>query len=367
MSFDYRLLANPYINTLIPYQPGKPIEELERELGIVSAIKLASNENALGPSPDALIAAQDALLKSHYYPDGSCFELKKTLAQFLNVHANQLTFGNGSENILEMIIKAYLTREDSAVISEYAFLTIPLLIQSYGAEIIQVKSEQYRHDITKMIAAVTKKTRIVFIVNPNNPTGTYISHDELNHLLESISADILVVVDEAYYEYSDAPDYPNTIKLLNTYPNLLITRTFSKVYGLAALRLGYSISSPAIADMLNRARLPFNVNSIAAIAARAALLDQNHVKRTIEMNTLGKKLVEQRLTEMNMDYIPSLGNFITIHVKQPAQSIYQDLLHQGVIVRPLSAYDLPEHLRVTIGTEQQNIRFLESFQYVMEK
>lgn len=367
MSLDYRSLANNYISSLIPYQPGKPIEEVERELGIASAIKLASNENALGPSQKAMIAAQNALFKSHFYPDGSCFELKQTLANFLNVHANQLTIGNGSENILEIIVNSYLSHGDAAVISQYAFLTIPLLIKSHGSEIICVPSQNYSHDIPSMIAAVTDKTRIIFVVNPNNPTGTYTTYDDLKLLLESISPEILVVLDEAYHEYIDRLDYPDTLKLLRIYPNLLITRTFSKVYGLAALRLGYGISSPDIADILNRARLPFNVNSIAAIAARAAILDQDHVTRTVAMNNQGMPQLENGLKKMNIDYIPSLGNFIAMDVKRNSLEVYQNLLQQGVIVRPLLAYDMPTHLRVTIGTTDQNDRFLEALQHVMEK
>jgi len=367
MVFDYKLLANNYISSLTPYQPGKPIEELERELGITSAIKLASNENALGPSPKAMLAAQNALLKSHFYPDGGCFLLKQTLAQFLNVATHQLTIGNGSENILEIIMKSYLSDGDAAVISQYAFLTIPLLIKSHGGELIKVSALNYSHDIPGMIAAVTEKTRLIFIVNPNNPTGTYTTDHDLKLLLESIPSNVLVVLDEAYHEYIKKSDYPDTLKLMKTYPNLLITRTFSKVYGLAALRLGYAISSPDIADILNRARLPFNVNSIAAIAAEAAILDQDHVKRTVIMNNEGMKQLEEGLNKLQMDYIPSLGNFITIDVKTNANEVYQKLLHQGVIVRPLIPYEMMTHLRVTIGTTDQNERFLKSLKLVMGK
>lgn len=367
MSFDYRLLANNYISDLIPYQPGKPIEELERELGITSAIKLASNENALGPSPKAMAAAQNALSKSHFYPDGGCFLLKQTLAQFLQVETNQLTIGNGSENILEIIMKSYLSDGDAAIISQYAFLTIPLLIKSHGGEIIKIPAHQFGHDIRRMINAITDKTRVIFIVNPNNPTGTYNTHDELKLLLESLSPKILVVIDEAYREYIDQSDYPDSLKLLKKHPNLLITRTFSKVYGLAALRLGYAISSPEIADILNRARLPFNVNSIAAIAAEAAIHDQDHVQRTVTMNNEGMQQLESALKKIQIDYIPSLGNFITIDIKANAADIYQKLLLQGIIVRPLAPYELTTHLRVTIGTTDQNERFLNALQSVMER
>jgi histidinol-phosphate aminotransferase len=365
MEIDFRTLANRYISDLIPYQPGKPIEELERELGITSAIKLASNENPLGASPLAITAAKKALEKAHFYPDGGCFELKQALAKFLTVNPIQLTIGNGSENILEIIVKAYLTQKSSAVISQYAFLTIPLLIKSYGAEIICVPATNFRHNIEKMLTAVTQTTRVLFIVNPNNPTGTYTTTAELLHLLDSIPSHILVVVDEAYNEYIDREDYPDTLTLLKKYPNLIITRTFSKAYGLAALRLGYAVSSPEIADILNRARLPFNVNSIAACAAQAALLDHQHISNSIALNTAGMKQVETKLKMMNVDYIPSLGNFITIDVKQSAADIYQKLLHKGIIVRPLGAYDMANHIRVTIGTTEQNARFLQAFSEVL--
>jgi histidinol-phosphate aminotransferase len=362
---DFRSLANSYISKLTPYQPGKPIEELERELGITSIIKLASNENPLGASPLAIAAANHALLKSHIYPDGGCYELKKTLSNFIHVNPTQLIMGNGSENILELIVKTYLTQGNSAVISQYAFLTIPLLIESYGAEIIRTPANNYRHDIEKMIAAVRENTRVIFVINPNNPTGTYTTKDELLHLLNSVPSHILVVLDEAYHEYINKADYPDTIQLLADYPNLIITRTFSKAYGLAALRLGYSVSSPEIADMLNRARLPFNVNSIAASAALAAIQDQHHIEKSIKLNNEGMLQLETQLKNSNICYIPSLGNFITIDVKQNATELYQKLLYQGIIVRPLAAYQMPNHIRVTVGTQMQNTRFLDALNEIL--
>lgn len=367
ISSDFCVTPNSYISSLVPYQPGKPIGELERELGITSAIKLASNENALGASPLALLAAQTALMESHIYPDGGCFELKQALSQFLNVNANQLTIGNGSENILELIVKAYLSIGDAALISQYAFLTIPLLIKSYGGIITTAPATHYRHDIHSILAKMTQETRIIFIVNPNNPTGNYITDAEFKLLLETIPPTILVVLDEAYCEYIDADDYPKTLSYLAAYPNLIITRTFSKAYGLAALRLGYAITSPEIADILNRARLPFNVNHIAAIAAKQALADQEHIAKSKMMNQQGMLQVKMRLKEMAIDFIPSVGNFITLDVKENAHTIYQKLLLEGVIVRPLLAYDMPTHLRVTIGTFEQNERFLTALYQVMKR
>ncbi len=361
---DFRSLANPSVRELTPYQPGKPIEELERELGIKSSIKLASNENPLGPSPKVIQAAQDALQHIHIYPDGGCFELKQALSSFLSVQPEQVTVGNGSENILELIVKAYLHRGDTAVISQFAFLTIPILIQSYGAKANISPAKEWGHDIKNMINAIDEKTRLVFLVNPNNPTGTYTTDAEFKLLMESIPPHIIVVVDEAYSEYIHQEDYPDTLSYLNQYPNLIITRTFSKVYGLAALRLGYALSSPEIADILNRARLPFNVNTIAAKAACAALNDIDYVQKSVALNREGMLQLKHELHAMKINYIPSLGNFITLEVGD-AHHVYQQLLLQGVIVRPLKAYDMPKHIRVTVGTAQQNERFLKSINQVL--
>jgi len=357
---DFRSLANHYIRNITPYQPGKPIEEVERELGIPAVIKLASNENPLGASPHALAAAQKMLQKSRLYPDGGSYELKQVLAHFLQVDFAQLTIGNGSENILELIVKTYLTQDSAAILSQYAFLTIQLLIKSYGAEMCTVPAYQFGHDIQQMIAAVNDKTRIIFVVNPNNPTGTYTNADDMLLLLNSVPSNVLIVVDEAYHEYIDRADYLDLIPLLNQYPNLILTRTFSKAYGLAGMRLGYSISSPEIADMLNRARLPFNVNSIAASAACAALLDQEHIQKSIALNASGMQYLAEEFKKLQLNYIPSLGNFITLDVRQNGVDIYQKLLYQGVIVRPLGAYGLPTHLRVTVGTTEENEKFLRA-------
>jgi histidinol-phosphate aminotransferase len=251
------------------------------------------------------------------------------------------------------------------MVSEYAFLTILLLIKSYGGEIVKIPAQNFGHDINGMIAAATPETRIIFIVNPNNPTGTYTTHDDLVRLLDSVSPTTLVVLDEAYHEYINQPDFPDSLQLLKQYPNLVISRTFSKAYGLAALRVGYAISSPKIADILNRARLPFNVNTPAALAARAAILDQEHVSRSLELNNQGMLQMIAGLQKLNLDFIPSLGNFITLNVKQNGADIYQKLLRLGVIVRPLGAYDMPTYLRVTIGTAEQNARFLQALHDVI--
>ncbi|EKD70229.1 MAG: hypothetical protein ACD_46C00593G0001 [uncultured bacterium] len=362
---DFRELANESIRHLTPYQPGKPIEELERELGITSSIKLASNENPIGPSPKAIDAIKKSLQQAHIYPDGSGYELKKALAEYLSVSSNQLTLGNGSENILELIVKSYLSKNDTAVISQYAFLTIPILIKSYGAITNVVPAKNWGHDILGMLNAIDNKTRVLFLVNPNNPTGTYTNKTDFETLLKNVPSEILIVVDEAYSEYIHQDDYPIALNYLANHPNLIITRTFSKIYGLAGLRLGYAISSPEIADILNRARLPFNVNSLAAKAGCAALIDDDHIQQSVTMNNQGMQQLQAGLKQLNIDYIPSIGNFITIDVKDAAR-VYQQLLLQGIIVRPLQAYGMPKHIRVTIGTAEQNKRFLNAIRLVLQ-
>jgi len=365
MTKNFIELANASIRNLTPYQPGKPIEELQRELGITDVLKLASNENPLGPSPKGMAAAQEALRKTHLYPDGSCYDLKQALATYLSVNTNQLTIGNGSENILEIIVKAYLTAQDEAIITQYAFATIPLLIKACGAKLTTIPAHEWRHDIDATIQACNAQTRIIFVVNPNNPTGTYTNKTEFKKLLNAIPPHVLIIADEAYQEYIDVLDYPDTLQLLTEHPNLIISRTFSKIFGLAGLRIGYAISSPEIADILNRARLPFNVNLVGAAAACAALQDQNYIAQSILVNREGKQQLEEAFKKAGISYIPSIGNFITIDVKKDANSVYQALLQQGVIVRPLTAYGLTTHLRVTIGLPEQNERFLRALTTVL--
>lgn len=358
-------LANPSVANLIPYQPGKPIEELARELGLTNIIKLASNENPLGASPQAVKAAQNALKNIHLYPDGNGYELKQALSKKLNVDMAQITLGDGSENIFDIIVKAFLTSNDAAIVSQYCFATIPIVIKALGAELITVPAINYGHDILSMIAAITDKTRIIFVVNPNNPTGTYNTTDEVVHLLETVPENIIVVLDEAYCEYLKKPDYPASLKLLERYPNLIITRTFSKIYGLAGLRVGYAISHMEIADILNRARLPFNVNLVALTAATAALFDDEHVHKTLELNEKGMLQLEQGLEKLNIKFISSVCNFICIDMEQAALPIYEALLQEGVIVRPLGGYGMSNHLRVTIGTYKENERFLQALSKVL--
>lgn len=363
MAIDFRALANPGVRDLTPYQPGKPVETLERELGITSSIKLASNENPLGPPPAVKTALSQLLQNAHIYPDAEAYELKQALKKFLNVEHAQITVGNGSENILELIVRAYLQPGDHAIISQYAFMAIPLLIKSHGALAKVIPAKDWGHDIDAMLQAIDDKTRLIFLVNPNNPTGTFTDKETFEHFLKQIPPHILIVVDSAYAEYIQASHYPNAIDYLKDYPNLIVTRTFSKVFGLAGLRLGYALSSLEIADILNRVRLPFNVNAIAAKAACLALEDLDHLTKSITLNNTGKEQLEFSLQALKLNFIPSLGNFISVDVGDGIQ-IYEKLLREGVIVRPLKNYGMPKHIRVTIGTTQQNERFLAAIHKV---
>lgn len=348
-------LANPAVQQLMPYQAGKPLSELERELGIHDAIKLASNENPLGCSPKALAAMQAALLQAHIYPDAGGHELKHAIAHHCNVDANQVTLGNGSDNVLELIIKTFLNDHDTAVMSEFTFLTIPLLVKACGATPIMVPTVHYQQSVSSLLAAIQDNTRLLFIVNPNNPTGTYINADDFNLLMKQVPPHVMVVVDEAYHEYIESADYPNTPSALKHYDNLIVVRTFSKAHGLAGIRLGYAISTPETADLLNRVRLPFNVNSVAHAAGIASLADATHIEKSKALNTAGKQQLMEGFKRLKLNVIPSVGNFLTVEVGD-ASAVYEALLRLGVIVRPLMPYHLPHHLRITISTNADNER-----------
>jgi histidinol-phosphate aminotransferase len=355
---DILRLATPGVQGLSPYQPGKPIEELEREYGVTGAIKLASNENPLGPSPRALIAVRDALADIHRYPDGNGFVLKSALARKHNVKPECITLGNGSNDILEFMARAFVLPENEVVFSEHAFAVYPIVTRAVGAKAVITKTKNWGHDLAAMRAAVNVRTRLVFIANPNNPTGTWLKAAELEAFIGTMPAHVLVAVDEAYFEYVEEREYPATIAWTAKYPNLVTTRTFSKAYGLAGLRVGYGISNPAVADILNRVRQPFNVNSVALAAATAALEDAAHVARAVQTNRDGMRQLIEAFKELGLEYIPSAGNFICVDFKRPAAAMYQALLRQGVIVRPVANYGMPNHLRVTVGLPEENERFL---------
>lgn len=364
-------LAVPGVRALTPYLPGKPISELERELGLRNIVKLASNENPLGPSPKALEAARRALSEIHLYPDGSGFELKAALSAKLEVRPEQITLGNGSNDILELVARVFLSAESKAIYSEHAFAVYPIVTQAVGAKAAVApahdgsRGPRYGHDLQAMAQRVDESTRVIFIANPNNPTGTYLTKSELRSFLDDLPGDVVVVVDEAYFEYVDAPDYPDCMAWLSDFPNLIVTRTFSKAYGLAGLRVGYAVSSPSIADLLNRVRQPFNVNSPALEAAKAALDDNEHLTHSVNLNRAGLLQLCDALAERELSFIPSVGNFVTVDIAKPAAPIYDALLRQGVIVRPVGNYGLPNHLRVTVGTEEENRIFLDALDRVL--
>jgi len=360
-------LATPGVQQLTPYQPGKPVEELERELGISNSIKLASNENPLGPSPLALAAIKNISPSINYYPDGGGFALSDKLAQKHHVDASNVTLGNGSNDILELVTRAFLTPSHSAVFSEHSFAVYPIMVQAVGAKANVAKAfpEDHEtmplgHDPVALLSQIDNDTRIIFIANPNNPTGTWLTPAQLEDLFGRIAENIIIVLDLAYTEYMDEQVKPPIKQWLEKFPNLVVTQTFSKVYALAGLRIGYSISNPEIADILNRVRQPFNTNMLAQAAAIASLDDVKHVKKSVEMNNAGKKLLQDAFAELGLICLPTMGNFISVNVKQDGMALYEKLLQQGVIVRPVANYDMPEYLRITIGTQQQNERFVET-------
>ena len=350
-----------YVRAIAPYQPGKPIEELARELGLNEAdiIKLASNENPLGISPKAAAAIPRAIADFSRYPDGSGYTLKQALSAHLGIAADCIVLGNGSNDVLEMIAAAYLRPGTKAVYSQHAFAVYPLATQARGAQGIVVKARDYGHDLDGMLAAVDHDTRIVFIANPNNPTGTFIAPDEMHAFLRRVPRSVIIVLDEAYQEYLPSALQADTISWLGEFTNLVVTRTFSKIYGLAGLRLGYALAHPAVADLMNRVRQPFNANSIALAAAVPALGDAEFVRASRELNFRGMEVLTEGFKRLELPFIPSRGNFVTVRVGDGA-ALYQRLLRRGVIVRPVAGYELPEFLRVTIGTDRENERFLDA-------
>ena len=353
-------LALAGVQQLIPYKAGKPIEELERELGLAQVIKLASNENPLGPGKKALAAIQAALPTVALYPDGSGFMLKQALAEKYAVDVSQITLGNGSNEILELVARAFLTPELEVVFSQHAFAVYPIVTQAVGATAVVVPALNYGHDLDAMLQAVTEKTRLVFIANPNNPTGTLLSQASLERFIRALPDTCVCVLDEAYFEFVSSIDSINSIDWLNKFPNLLITRTFSKAYGLAGLRMGYGLSSPQLADILNRVRQPFNNNALALVAAEAALTDDEHLQQTVTVNAQGMQQLTDGFKTLCLEWVPSAGNFVLVDLKQAGLPVYEALLRKGVIVRPVGVYELPNHLRISIGTKEENQVFLEA-------
>ena len=365
MSCDFAALANAGIRGLSPYQAGKPIEELQRELGLDHIVKLASNENPLGPSPRVLEACAQTAQSVTLYPDSNGFELKRALSERFGVAPEQITLGNGSNDLLDLVARAFLAPGTSSVFSQYGFVVYPIATQACGARAIVTPAREWGHDLDAMAAAIAPDARLVFIANPNNPTGTWVSRAALLRFLEQIPDNVVVVLDEAYTEYVDNPDFPNGLELIDRFPNLVVTRTFSKAYGLAGLRVGYSVSHPQIADLLNRVRAPFNVNSLALAAAQAVLADTDYLQRAVEINRSGLQQLADGLRQLGIACIPSVGNFITAEMPGDALPIYQKLLQEGVIVRPLLPYLMPRHLRISVGLPAENDARLSALKKVL--
>ncbi|MBK6974582.1 MAG: histidinol-phosphate transaminase [Sterolibacteriaceae bacterium] len=360
-------IAPDYVRAISPYQPGKPIAELAREMGLAerSIIKLASNENPLGMSPRGRQAMLDAVGEIARYPDGGGFALKAALSRRHGVQMSQIVLGNGSNDVLDIAARAFLARGNSAVYAQHAFAVYPIATLAVGARGIEVAARDYGHDLDAMSAAIEPDTRVVFIANPNNPTGTFVTGAALERFLGTVPREVLVVLDEAYNEYLDPSARYDSVAWLARFPNLVISRTFSKIYGLAGLRVGYVLAHPEVADLMNRVRQPFNVGSLGLAAAEAALDDDEFVRQSYELNRFGMEQVVTGLAMLELEHIPSHGNFVSFRVGDAA-AVNQRLLGQGVIVRPIAGYGMPQHLRVSIGLADENVRFLAALEQALE-
>ena len=365
MSCDWYALTTDGVKSIRPYQPGKPIEELQRELGLSDIVKLASNENPLGPSSAVLRAISEKSKELTLYPDGSGYRLKHLLSQKFGVEVDQITLGNGSNDVLEMIANVFISEGDEVLISDHAFAVYSLVSKAVGAVIKMVPAKNWGHDLKAFSQEVTSHTKVVFLANPNNPTGTYFSVSELTKFLDTLPKNIIVVLDEAYTEYVSLAEYPDGLKLLNKYSNLIVTRTFSKAFGLAGLRLGYAVGHRDMTDLLNRVRQPFNVNLLAMEAATVVLDDEDYLQKSIDVNNSGMEQLVQGLKELNLSHIHSVGNFVCVNLNQSGAEIFNKLLKKGVIVRPVEEYGLPQFVRVSIGLEEENQRFLEALKQVL--
>ena len=353
-------LAPEYIRAIAPYQGGKPISELAREMGLNEAdiVKLASNENPLGISPKAQMAIDDAIGDIARYPDGNSFALRDAVSKKFGVAANQIVFGNGSNDILELAARAFLGKDAEAIYSQHAFAVYPLVTQAVGAKGVVIPAIDYAHDLDGFAKAISPKTKLIFIANPNNPTGTLIAKDALRAFIHAAPTSVLILLDEAYDEYLSAEHKSEAISWLAEFPNLIISRTFSKAYGLAGLRVGFGLMHADIADMLNRVRQPFNVNSLAQVAAIASLADEDFVVRSYAANKAGMAQLTQDFNKLGLEYIPSYGNFVSFKIANATQ-VNQKLLQNGVIVRPVANYEMPDYLRVSVGLFRENARFLD--------
>lgn len=363
MSFLQR--ANQGVQSLSPYQAGKPIEELERELGISNIIKLASNENPFGFPESAKNAIRAQLDDLTRYPDSNGFELKQAIAKKFDLKPEQITLGNGSNDLIELVAHTFASSQDEIIYSQYAFIVYPLITKAINATAREIPAKNWGHDLEAFLAAINEKTKLIYIANPNNPTGNFFTETEIDAFLAKVRSDIIVVLDEAYTEFTAADERVDSFALLNKYPNLVVSRSLSKAYGLAGLRIGYAVSNPEIANLFNRVRQPFNVNSLALVSAIAVMNDDAFVQKVAENNRQELQRYEVFCQQYGLEYIPSKGNFITIDFKQPAAPIYDALLREGVIVRPISGYGMPNHLRISVGLPEENDRLFKALVKVL--
>ncbi len=364
---DLKKLVNKGIDGLSPYEPGKPIEDLERELGIKNAVKLASNENPVGPSPKIIDSIEKIVKETHRYPDGNATRLKAKISRKFNILENQVTVGNGSNDIIEFVARSFLGPDDSAVYSEHAFAVYPLVVRAVGAMGIEVPAKNFSHDLEAMLDSIEENTKLIFIANPNNPTGSFIEQSELLNFLEKVPEEIIVLLDQAYFEYSSFETSDLEFDVLERFPNLVISRSFSKAYGLAGFRVGYSVSSIEIADYLNRVRQPFNANSLALYAAEIALDDDQFIKKCLELNFEQKQKLFNDLQALGFECLPSRANFISFDCREDSNDAFNKLLLEGVIVRSLRVYKMPNFLRVSVGLPEENLTFLEKIKSTLSK
>ena len=364
---DLKKLVNKGIDGLSPYEPGKPIEDLERELGIKNAVKLASNENPVGPSPKIIDSIEKIVKETHRYPDGNATRLKAKISTKFNILENQVTVGNGSNDIIEFVARSFLGPNDSAVYSEHAFAVYPLVVRAVGAMGIEVPAKNFSHDLEAMLDSIEENTKLIFIANPNNPTGSFIEQSELLNFLEKVPEEIIVLLDQAYFEYSSFETSDLEFDVLERFPNLVISRSFSKAYGLAGFRVGYSVSSIEIADYLNRVRQPFNANSLALYAAEIALDDDQFIKKCLELNFEQKQILFNGLQASGFECLPSRANFISFDCGEDSNDAFNKLLLEGVIVRSLRVYKMPNFLRVSVGLPEENLTFLEKIKSTLSK
>ncbi|MGH7265091.1 MAG: histidinol-phosphate transaminase [Candidatus Rokuibacteriota bacterium] len=366
MSTAWERLANEPILDLAPYEPGKPVEELERELGIAGAIKLASNENPLPPSPAVLAAIRQVLGGLNRYPDGSGFYLRQALAKRHGVAPDAILLGNGSNELLELLARTFVRQGEEVVFPHPSFIVYPSIVQSVGGIRVVVTLKDHRLDLATMARAITPLTKLVFIANPNNPTGTVVTADEVEKFLAEVPERVIVVFDEAYYEFAQGEDFPDSVGCLRQGRRVVVLRTFSKVSSLAGLRVGYAIADPDCIALVNRIRQPFNVNTLAQVAALAALEDEAHARTTVAMIQDGIKTLYRALDELGVRYVPTRANFVYVEVAD-AGRVYQQLLRAGVIVRPLGAFGVERALRITVGTPEENARLVEALRSVLGK